>query len=304
MIQRLRRAAQTPAFNKVALVVCALIWGFSFFVMKEATEALPVFWVLAIRFIMAAILTLVVFGKAFFSHLDRKTIAVGLAMGVTEWLGYAFQTVGLTMTTPGKNAFLTGIYVVMVPFLAWMFGLGRPKRYDLVAAVVCVCGMGLVALDGGLSVNPGDALSMVDALFYAIQIVIVSKWGGELDIWALTAWQFIVMGGCSTVCGIFEPAPGLAAFTPTIIGQLVFFGVVCSFAALTVMNYALTKVDPSEGSLLASLESPSGVFFSVMAGYEVLTGQLVAGFALIFLAILVSNGWPWLMRRLGRASKN
>jgi drug/metabolite transporter (DMT)-like permease len=185
-----------------------------------------------------------------------------------------------------------------------MFGLGRPKRYDLVAAVVCVCGMGLVALDGGLSVNPGDALSMVDALFYAIQIVIVSKWGGELDIWALTAWQFIVMGGCSTVCGIFEPAPGLAAFTPTIIGQLVFFGVVCSFAALTVMNYALTKVDPSEGSLLASLESPSGVFFSVMAGYEVLTGQLVAGFALIFLAILVSNGWPWLMRRLGRASKN
>lgn len=113
-------------------------------------------------------------------------------------------------------------------------------------------------------------------------------------MWALTAWQFVFMAAASALIALFEPVPAASVWTPELFGSLAYFGVLCSFFCLTVMNYAFTRVPPAEGSLLASLESPSGVFFSVMAGREVLTGRVVSGFVLIFLAVLVSNGWVWL----------
>lgn len=295
---RLRAVLKAPATSKVLLVICAVIWGSSFLMMKDAAEAIPVFWLLAIRFSMAAVLMLALFWRQFRDNLDRSTVGAGILIGLFMWSAYATQTIGLTMTTPGKNAFITGSYCVMVPFVAWAWGMGRPRRYDLVAAVVCLAGLGLVALDNGFPLNPGDALTLLCALLFALQLVAVSRYGAKLDVWSLTIWQFLVMTVCSIAVAFFEPAPPAEVWTPGLWGALVYFGVVCSFVALAVMNYAFTRVPPAEGSLLASLESPSGVLFSVLAGYEVLTGRLLLGFGLIFLAVLISNGWPWLKERL------
>lgn len=289
----IRRAVSSPTAAKLMLVACAVVWGSSAFMMKDATESLPVFWLLAIRFGIAALLMFVVFLKSVRAHLDRRTVGVGLLLGLWEWGGYAVQTVGLTMTTPGKSAFITGSYVVMVPFIAWAMGMGRPHRWDLAAAAICLAGLGFVGLDGGGLVNLGDVLTVVCALLFALQFVEVSRRGGELDIWALTAWQFLAMFALSALLAVFEPAPSAAVFTPPLLLQLAYFGVVCSFVSLAAMNYAFTRVPPAEGSLLACLESPAGVLFSVMAGHEILSGRLVLGFALIFAAVIVSNGWPW-----------
>lgn len=289
----IRRAIASPTAAKLMLVGCAVIWGSSAFMMKDATGSLPVFWLLMLRFGIAAALMVAIFFKNVRAHLDRRTIGVGLLLGLWEWGGYAVQTVGLTMTTPGKSAFITGSYCVMVPFIAWAMGMGRPHRWDLAAAAVCVVGLGLVGLDGGFPVNLGDVLTAACALLFALQLVEVSRRGAELDVWALTAWQFVAMFGLSALLALFEPTPSPAVFMAPLLVQLAYFGVVCSFVCLAVMNYAFTRVPPAEGSLLASLESPAGVLFSVMAGHEILSGRLVCGFALIFAAVLISNGWPW-----------
>lgn len=306
MREQLGRLARSAGFCKVLLVCCALIWGSSFFLMKDVMDLVPPFWLLAIRFTMAVALMLVVFWKQFSSHLDRRTISVGLVIGFLECAGYAVQTLGLTLTTPGKNAFLTGTYCVMVPFCAWLLGMGRPKRYDVVAAFVCLAGLGLVALDNGFPLNAGDLLTLLGAVFYALQLVVVAKEGQELDVWAITAWQFIVMALASLVCGlVWEQPPAISTLLePNVFWPFVYFGVVCSFFCLTVLNYAFTKVDPTEGGILSSLESPSGVLFSVLAGREVLTGRLVSGFALIFLAVLISNAYPaWQERWQARKAR-
>lgn len=295
---RLRAVLQSPSVAKVLLVVCAVIWGSSFLMMKDAANQIPVFWLLTIRFAMAAVVMMALFWKRFFANLDKRTIGAGVLIGLFTWGAYATQTIGLTMTTPGKNAFITGSYCVMVPFIAWMWGMGRPKRYDLVAAFVCLLGLGLVALDNGFPLNPGDLLTLVCAVLFALQLVAISRYGAKLDVWALTLWQFIVMTACSAVFVPFEAAPPADVWPPSLWGALVYFGVVCSFVAFAVMNYGLTRVPPAEGSLLTSLESPSGVLFSVLFGYEVLTGRLLLGFGLIFVAVLISNGWPWFKERL------
>ena len=88
---------------------------------------------------------------------------------------------------------------------------------------------------------------------------------------------------------ICKTPPAAELFTPSNVASLAFLAVVCSFGCLALLNYGLTKVDPAEGSLLSSLESPSGVAFSVAFGYESLTPKLLIGFALIFVGIVLSE---------------
>ena len=293
-----------PWFNKLVITACALSWGFSFFVMKDVVAEFPVFWLLLIRFGLASLLMLAVFWRRVRASLNADVLRTGAVLGVFYGLGYVFQTFGLVYTTPGKNAFLTGVYCVLVPFCAWVLGRGRPRRVSVLAAFVCLAGMGLVVLDNGFPLNVGDLLTLVGSVFYALEMVIVATEGRDKDVWALTFWQFLTIALIVGVgAAITEVPPSVALFTPANVGSLAFLVVVCSFATLAGLNYALTKVDPTSGALLSSLESPSGVAFSVAFGYELLTPRLFAGFALIFSAIVCSEAGERIIERLplGRA---
>ena len=284
--------------DKLLLLFAATMWGVSFFVLKDVTELFPVFFVLAVRFCGAALLLLVLFWRSFAANLDRTTVLVGVGLGVLGWIAYAFQTVGITMTTPGKNAFISGCYCIMVPFVSWAIGLGKPDRHSVVAALICTGGLALVGLDGGLPLNLGDILSLACAFFYALQYAVISKRGGKVDIWALSIWEFLVMGGLSLACTlVLEPIPSLALFTPNIIWSFAFLTVFVSAAAMCAVNYAISRVDPAKGALISSLESPIGVAASVAAGREALTGRIFAGFVLIFCAIVFSEAGPALLSR-------
>ena len=110
------------------------------------------------------------------------------------YTAYAIQTYGLALTTPSKNAFLTAVYCVLVPFLYWAFARVRPDRYNVLAALLCVTGVGLVSLTGDLTVNPGDGLTLLCAIFYAMHIVSVAKVSPGKDIYLLTVFQFAFAG--------------------------------------------------------------------------------------------------------------
>ena len=207
------------------------------------------------------------------------------------------QTLGLTDTTAGKNAFLTGTYCVLVPFISYAVNREPLTRYNLGAALLCLTGIALVALDN-LTVQTGDLLTLVGALFFALQIVTVSKFGANLDVMALTFWMFLSIGaGCLAAFPFVEAAPPASAWTPQLVATIAFLVLVCTFLGLMVQNLGLAHVPSSTGSLLLSLESPSGVFFSVVLAGEMLSGRLIAGFALIFLAIVLSETHLAFLRR-------
>ena len=285
-----RGLLDAPWLNKLLIVACALAWGFSFFLMKDVTARFPVFWLLFVRFGIASVLMLAAFWRRIRANVSWPIVRAGIVLGVFYGMGYVFQTFGIVYTTPGKNAFLTGVYCVLVPFCAWAMGRGVPRRTSLVAAVVTLVGMGLVVLDNGFPLNVGDLLTLVGAVFFALEMVVVAAEGRDKDVWALTFWQFVtitVIVGVGTLA--LERPPAAELLTPGNVASLVFLAVICSFAALAVLNYAFTKVDPTAGALLASLESPSGVAFSVAFGYEALTPRLLGGFALIFCGIVFSE---------------
>ena len=122
---------------------------------------------------------------------------------------YIVQTYGLVYTTPGKNAFLTATYCILVPFLYWAIAHKKPDRYNVLAAVVCLVGMGFVCLNNDLSVNIGDMLTICCGLFYGLHIIVTARSVEDRDPLIVTMLQFAVGARLSALWAlpIFEPAP-------------------------------------------------------------------------------------------------
>ena len=301
----MRGLLASPGFNKLLIVACALAWGFSFFVMKDVTAQFPVFWLLLVRFGVSSVVMLAVFWHRIRENLSVPVVRTGVLLGAFYGVAYVLQTYGIVYTTPGKNAFLTGVYCVLVPLCSWLLGHGAPRRMSVIAALVSLVGAGLVVLDNGLPLNVGDALTLAGSVFYALEMVVVAHEGRGRDVWALTFWQFVTIAAIVGVGhALVEAAPAAEAFTAGNVCALAFLAIVCSFGCLAVLNYALTKVDPTSGSLLSSLESPSGVAFSVAFGYETLTPRLLAGFVLIFAGIVLSEAGEKIVAALPGARRS
>lgn len=281
--------ARSPLFWKFMLVAMALIWGYSFLTMKTVLDTVPTFMLLACRFLLSAVIMFIIFRKRIKAHFNREYLGFGVLMGCVIWSAYAAQTLGLVDTTPGKNAFLTGTYCILVPFIALILFRERVTKWHIASALLCLVGVGFVALDN-FSIQMGDLVTLVGAVFFAVDMAVVGHIGRTRDVSVLTSWMFLFVGTFSLIATLtFEPRVPAAQWTPEIIGQLVFLAVVCTTIGLLLQNQALSHVPPATGSLLLSLESPSGVLFSVLMAGEVLTGKLIFGFVLIFLSIVLSE---------------
>ena len=279
---------------RLLIIIATIIWGSSFVVVKSTTDFLDPAWILAVRFVAAAIILAVVFAKHRKLYLTKDHIAYGLLFGVALFCAYYLQTVGIQYTTPGKNAFLTGTYCVMVPFFAWFATRKRPTKINVIAAVLCLVGTGLISLGNEGGINIGDLLTLACAVFYAVHIVLVSKFSEGRNIYVLTMWQFAGAGACALIVALVTGAPvgPLTQLTGEQTGALAYLAVACTAVALLFQNIGQSHLPPASASLLLSLESPFGVIFSVALGAEQLELKVLAGFVLVFVAIIVSEVLP------------
>ena len=274
---------------KPMLFAAALIWGTSFFIMKNALDVMPVFFLLAIRFTAGAALLALIAWKRW-KHLTPDYLWRGAVIGGFLFLAYSIQTFGLALTTPSKNAFLTAVYCVIVPFLTWAVVKVRPDGYNIAAALLCVTGVGLVSLSGELTIQAGDLLTLCCALFYAAHIVAVAKVSPGKDVTLLTVFQFAFAGLYAWIGGgLTETFLAAALTSPEVMLPLAYLCVMATTVALLFQNVGMVWSDPASGAVILSLESVFGVLFSVLFYGDPVTAQLLAGFALIFVAVVCSE---------------
>lgn len=287
-----------PAFAYKALIVVATaIWGVSFVVMKDAVDVISPAWLLGIRFTLAGVILCAILWRRVAADHRLRTIGAGMLLGVFDFTAFYAQTVGLQYTTPGINAFLTATYCVIVPFVWWVVGRRRPTVFNIAAALLAVAGIWLVSggsLGEGLTLGYGESLTLLCAVAFAVHIVFVSKFSQFSDALVLTVFQFLTEGLCALAVGAcIEPPPTAAILLSSdIMLQLGFLILFAAIFAFGVQNLALAHVSPVQASLLLSLESVFGVVFSVLLYGEQVTAQLLAGFALIFVAIVMSETLP------------
>lgn len=274
---------------KPMLFAAALIWGASFFVMKDVSDHIPTFFLLAIRFTGgAALLALVGWKK--WKNVTPDYLWRGAVIGGFLFLAYTVQTFGLLGTTPSKNAFLTAVYCVLVPFMNWLVMKEKPDGYNIAAAVLCVAGVGLVSLNGGFTVTWGDGLTLISAVFYAAHIIAVAKVSRDKDIYLLTVFQFFFAAVYAWIFGgLFQEFPSASVFDTSALIQLAYLTVMATAVALLFQNVGQVWSDPSSAAVILSLESVFGVLFSVIFYGDEVSGRLLLGFVLIFVAILCSE---------------
>ena len=274
---------------KPMLFSAAIIWGTSFFIMKNALDSLPVFALLALRFTAGAILLSVVCIKKW-KDFTLDYLWRGGIVGGFLFLAYTVQTFGLSFTTPSKNAFLTAVYCVLVPFFTWAVVRRRPDKFNILAAVLCVAGVGLVSLNEELSINIGDLLTLLCAVFYASHIVAVEKLSPGKDIYLITIFQFAFAALYSWVFSLTtEVFPAQALKDPEVFLPLAYLCVMATTVALLFQNVGQIWSDPASASVILSLESVFGVLFSVICYGDEVSVKMLCGFVLIFVAVVCSE---------------
>ena len=276
---------------KPMLLAAPIIWGTSFVVMKHSLDSFTPLYLLAFRFTAAALVLGLVFWKSW-RHLDRGYLMGGLATGTLLFWAYAFQTFGLEGTTSGKNAFLTAVYCVIVPFLNWAVSRKRPDGWNVLAAVACVAGIGLVSLSGeggNLTMGLGDALTLVCGFFFAAHIVVVNRYAQGRDIFLLTTLQFAFFALWSWVGAVLFREPFPTDLSGGALFGLAYLVIFASCGGLLFQNIGQKYTAPATAAVLLSLEAPFGVLSSILVGEEELNPAMVVGFGLIFLAVICSE---------------
>jgi len=280
---------------KLALLLATIIWGSTFFIMEFTIENISIYTLLAVRFTFAAVLL----GLILIKHLrviDKGYVWRGFILGAFIIIAYVLQTFGLAdeATTPGKNAFLTAIYCIIVPFLSYPFTKMKPDRYNIVAAVVCITGITMISVSGGdfSSVCYGDLLTLLGGVFYSLHMVAVATFSRGRNILLLTMLQFLFSGIIAWFPAIaFETFP--TELSPLAVTSIIYLSVMATCLCYILQNAGQKFTTPSTASLILSLEAVFGVLFSVMFTSEKITPKIFTGFALVFLAIIISEVKPF-----------
>ena len=277
------------------LLLAATIWGFSFVIVKDSLDYIGAMYMIAYRYSIAAVAMSLIFIKKW-KLLNKEYLKQGLFTGSFLFLAYATQTIGCDYTTAGKNAFLTTVYVISIPFITWILTRKRPRFYVFIAAIMSITGIGFLALgsDDATGINIGDVLTIICGIFFALHIIFTEKFnhrGGDPLFLTLLQFVFTAIFGWITAPFFDGAFPLTAAFSSRVVLSMLYLGLLSTMVGFSLQNIGLKYVQSSLASLFLSFESVFGILFSTLLLHEVFTGRMCIGCILIFMAvILAENG--------------
>ncbi|XGV99580.1 MAG: DMT family transporter [Leptolyngbya sp. BL-A-14] len=274
------------------LVATTLVWGTTFPVLKEAVVSISPMVLIAIRFLLAAL----VFAP-WLRHMNARLLRDGLLLGVFYLASYITLTVGVETIAAGQAAFVLSLNVILVPLLGLFLGRRLPIMV-IVAAGLAITGIGIMSWEGcGLSI--GDLWVFGGALSYAVYILLLESATIRHPPIALSAIQLILVAGVSVIWA----APDMVAEWDAIAshgGQLLYLGLVVT--ALTTITQAIAQrwVSAHETALIYTLEPVFAAIFSFWLLGEHFGGRGITGAGLILAAMALSQGQSTIAQWFGR----
>ena len=300
------------------LLAASTIWGISFVVMKGLLDYIPINRLLAMRFTVAAIGLSYVLFKYKDTFKSPKAWLRGFLVGLCMVIAFIFQTYGLLFIGGGKNALITAVYVVLVPFIMWAIKKKKPTFREVVAGFVCFGGIAVLSLGNITQSNAnGDAirallgyvpatstceiiglvLTLISGALYALHIAIVNVFGEDMEIMPLSFMQYlfaaIIAWGVSLV---FESSPAVTAAFPKLAEcfpeiwlSLAYVCFLSTLVAFTFQNIGVKNAPPAFASIILCLESLFGCIISIIFTSEQLTWNIAVGAVIIIASVLVSE---------------
>lgn len=276
------------------LVVCTVIWGASFVIVKSALADASVFAFLVIRFAVAAI-SLAALCFRDFSKIHGASLRAGAVMGCCMFGGYAFQTAGIELTTPSKAAFVTGFSVVLVPIFLGLFARHRIGPWIWAGTLIAVAGLYYLTVpsSGFDDLNFGDVLVLCGSVAFAWHIIAIGRYARTHSATLLNFLQVTMTLLMITVLGAFLKIGGReslrVSWTPRLIGGVLLTGVLATAATFAVQLWAQQFTPPTHAAILFTLEPVFAALTSLIFFNERLGARGLAGAALILIGILLAE---------------
>jgi len=269
------------------LLFATAIWGSTFALVKDTLDSFPTFALLAVRFGIATALL-----AAYFALTKRKVsgyeLKTGAFLGFFLFLGYFFQTWGLNYTSATNSAFVTSLFVLMVPFLS-IYVLGKmPQRKIWLAVALALAGLYLLT-GASLSFNVGDAATLLCAAAYGIQITYNAKYLKKADPINLVFMQIITVAAISFALALALgelPVQNYSAFS---LGTLVFLALFATIGAHTIQLSAQKVIEPSKIALLLITEPLFAALFAALFFNESITGGQLLGAVLVLTGTFIAE---------------
>lgn len=270
----------------LGLLTVAIIWGTGFVATAIGLDNYSPFQILAIRFSVAFIILLVMNIKRL-KTISQKSFRRGTSLGVFLFLAFAFQTVGLQFTTPSKNAFLTAVNVIIVPFLGFLIFRKKVPVKGVVGSFVTLIGIAMLSLTSSLGgVNVGDVLTLVCAVFFALQIFVTDFFVTEEETWVLMLLQM----GCAAVLSwlaILVTGEGMPSIKVETVMPVLYLGIASTLIAYFLQTVSQKYTTSSQAAVILSTEAFFGMLGSVLLLGEQVSVNMLIGSIFIFIGILI-----------------
>lgn len=280
----IKKRKSTAAYTGLFLV--AILWGLAFVAVKSALDVVPPVYLVAIRFSIAAFAMMVLFPRKY----TKESLIHGVIVGICLFLAYLTQTVGCRYTTAGKNAFLTALYIMIVPIVNWIITKKRPGIKIFVAVCIAFFGIGLISLNQEAGVNFGDVLSIVCGIMFALQIALLDHFLEKDDVAVLTSIQLAVTAILSWICAPFiDGILDISVIGKEAWGSILYLGFVSSLLCNLLQTLCQKYTKPENAALIMSCEALFGALGSVIFLHEVMSSKTLLGCGLMMVAIVIAQ---------------
>ncbi|GAA0239167.1 DMT family transporter [Rhodanobacter caeni] len=272
----------------LGLLAMTAVWGSTFVLIKDVVGRMPVADFLAVRFLIGAVVMVVLFARPVW-RLGRRQLVRGLLLGALYGVGQLLQTWGLALIAPSVSGFVTGMYVVFTPILAMVLLRRRMPAVTWLAVALSTTGLALLSLNG-LAVDMGVWLTLASAMVYALHIVGLGQWSRSDDAFGMSAVQMLAI---AAVC-LLATAPHGPVWPPDRSAWLaiLYMALIAGAGALLVQTWAQSHLSATRTAIVMTTEPVFAAAFAVLFGSDVLSWRMLAGGALVLAAMYLVELLP------------
>lgn len=280
-----------PLRGICALVIVVLVWGTTFPAMKDLTATFSPVWIILVRFALATLIL-----SPFLWRARRSDLMSGVVLGLVLFFCYLFQVEGLALTSSNRNAFITGLNVLVVPLLG-VLGGRLPERRIVVALVLALAGLAALCWDGG-AWGRGDTLALLGAFCFGAYVKIMEvRTRTAVRLMSVTAAQIATVAVCASIWLLArEVPPEGGAYWADIGGRLArywpnfaYLGVVCTAAIISMQAWGQSRTSANEAAVIYAFEPGAAAFFGFFWLGEAMSGRGWLGAALLISGMIVSQ---------------
>jgi len=287
--------------SPVTLLLAAVIWGFAFSA-QESAASVPPFTLGASRSLFAAAFLIALIPildrakkseRRLFSvrglDFNKFEIIGGIICGAALATASFFQQVGINSgTDAGKAAFITALYVVIVPIYALTLKKNSPVRV-WISVIIAIVGFYFLCIDGELHIATADAYVLISAFIFPVQILAIDRYSGVCDGVRMSAVQFVTATLVNVIFALILESPIAFSAVGVNIGVILFLGIGSSGIAYTLQIIGQRGTNPAVASVILSLESVFGVIGSAIFLHKSLSPREYLGAGIVFFAVILSE---------------